>query len=81
MFSSHSALYRRAAPALQEHLLAGGEIAIDTDDANTASYSTCGLAPDADVEIELSDPAMLEYTVKLHVVNLAASPVPMLCQY
>lgn len=66
---------------LQEHLLSGGTCSVSTGDANAATYTTCCLAPDGDVEIELDDAAMLEYVVRLSVIDVSVSPAPMVCEY
>lgn len=65
----------------QAHLLGGGVCEVRTEDTLASVYPTCGLAPDGDVEITLEDRAMLEYTVRVTVIDVAASPVPMVCEY
>jgi hypothetical protein len=66
---------------LQKHLEGGGIVEVETEDESTNTYSTCGIYPGTEVEIVLEDRAMLEYTVRLTVLNRAASPAPMLCEY
>lgn len=64
---------------LQAHLLGGGTVAVYTTDAASRTYSSCCLAPDATVGIEMTDPALLLYTVRLSLINLGGTQ--MLCDY
>ena len=64
---------------LMAHLIEGGTITVNTADVNTTSYSNCCLAPETMPELTLEDRAMLEYTLKLTVVNLSGAA--MLCEY
>lgn len=66
---------------LIHHLESGGVITVNTGDFASRSYDNCTLAPDADLSnvLQLSNPAMLEYTLSLAVVNLDGAP--MLCVY
>lgn len=66
---------------LQAHLMAGGTVQVTTDDSASRTYATCCLAPDGEVILEGPDPQTLEYAVRLRVINVAASPIPMLCEY
>jgi len=62
-------------------LLQGGTCSISTGDADSNVYPTCGLKVGSSPSCRLADPQMLEYTLGLEVVNLAASPVQMVCRY
>lgn len=66
---------------LQRHLEAGGVVSVTTGDSLSSVYPTCCLAPEQHVNITLSDPRNLEYTFSVTLVNVAASPVRMVCQY
>lgn len=66
---------------LRLHLLKGGQCAIDTEDAEDTTYETCGLAPGTVPTITLADPQLLEYTLSLAVIDLAAVPSIMSCYY
>ena len=73
--------YVTVALRLIAHLLRGGTCSVATDDAVSSTYATCGLAPDADPSLVLSDPKQLEYTLALRLINLAAVPTHMVCHY
>lgn len=64
---------------LQAHLLDGGTVIVRTDDAAGRTYTTCCLAPDGDVTLELADRQTLTYTMGLSLINLGGTP--MLCDY
>ena len=64
---------------LQAHLESGGTVSVDTDDAYGRVYTSCCLAPDAGVAIELVDKTELVYAMSLTLINLNASA--MLCDY
>ena len=69
---------------LQEFLLwanAGGEFAVDTDDAESNSYETCQVAPGTVAEISDPDPEFLEYTLSITALNVALIPIAMRCVY
>ena len=69
------------ADRLVAHLMKGGTCSIATGDAESNVYATCGLLSGSTPTCRLSDPQMLEYTLTLEVINLAASPVQMVCRY
>jgi hypothetical protein len=62
-------------------LMQGGTCSIATGDAESNVYPTCGLRPGSSPACSLSDVQMLEYTLTLDVINLAASPRQMVCRY
>ena len=63
------------------HLLGGGTCAVNTGDAESNSYATCGLMPGTTPTLALSDRKQLWYTLTLSLINLAGSPGPMVCHY
>lgn len=69
------------AARLVYHLLNGGTCAVNTGDVSSSSYATCGLMPGTKPTLRLSDKTNLEYTLSLSLINLAASPVMMVCRY
>lgn len=69
------------AAVLVEHLLSGGTCAVTTDDLDSATYPVCALAPDTTPELILEDRPMLEYRLRLSVINVDAPPVYMGCRY
>lgn len=69
------------AERLIAHLLRGGTCAVNTGDVSTSAYATCGLMPGAESQLSMSDPRLLEYTLSLSLINLAGSPVAMVCRY
>ena len=62
-------------------LLNGGTCTVNTGDAESNSYATCGLMPGTTPTLALSDKRNLEYTLTLDLINLAGSPVRMVCHY
>jgi hypothetical protein len=62
-------------------LLLGGTCAVNTGDVGAASYPTCGLLPGTTPTLTMSDRKNLEYTLSLSLLNVAGSPVPMVCHY
>lgn len=66
---------------LRRWLLAGGSVQVITDDQSSRTYAECGLAPEATPDITLDNPADLRYAMSLAVINIASSPVPMICSY
>lgn len=65
---------------LKRHLEGGGTCTVTTADTGARTYTTCGLAGDAQVGIALSDNLQLTYTVSLSLLNLGAA-ADMLCVY
>lgn len=63
------------------HLLRGGTCSVETGDVDANTYATCGLMPGTTPELRLDDAGMLEFTLSLSLINLAGSPVRMLCRY
>lgn len=70
-----------AADRLVAHLLNGGTCQLATEDNAGTVYATVGLWPDAEPELELSDPKALEYTLRLAVVRLDGVAAPLVCRY
>lgn len=62
-------------------LMNGGTCAVNTGDAGSNSYATCGLWPGSEPSLALTDARLLEYTLTLSVINLAGSPSAMFCRY
>lgn len=62
-------------------LLSGGTCAVNTGDVGSSAYATCGLKPGTTPTLTFSDRKNLEYTLTLSLINLAGSPVAMLCHY
>lgn len=69
------------AQKLKAHLLDGGTCAVFTEDALGSTYPTCGVWPDTVPEIVLADRRNIEHTMRLSLINLAASPVEMTTHY
>lgn len=63
------------------HLLKGGTCAVLTGDASASSYTTCGLMPGTSPSLVQSRAELLEYSLSLSLINLAVSPVAMVCRY
>jgi hypothetical protein len=63
------------------HLLNGGTCAVNTGDASSSAYATCGLMPGTTPSLTLTDPRLLEYALSVSLINLAGSPVQMVCRY
>lgn len=59
----------------------GGTCAVTTGDAASSTYSTCGLTPGTTPQLVMSDKRMIEYTLSVSLINLAGSPVAMVCRY
>lgn len=66
---------------LEAHLTSGGTVQVNTGDASSRVYMTCCLAPDGAFELSGPDPVTLEYTVRVTLLNIVASPSAMLCEY
>ncbi len=62
-------------------LLIGGQCSVTTGDADSNVYPTCGLNPGTKPTLKLTDSPVIEYTLTLSLVNLAANPAPLLCRY
>jgi hypothetical protein len=69
------------ADRLVAHLLGGGTCAVTTDDKDDSTYATCALMPGTEPSLTLADPRLMEYTLSLQLINVAASPVQMVCRY
>lgn len=69
------------ADRLKAWLIEGGTCQIETGDIDANIYATCGLMPNTTPELELTDKQLLEYTLRLAVINVAASPSRMVCRY
>lgn len=66
---------------LKRWLNSGGTCTVNTGDVESNSYATCGVAPGTKAKLTLTDRKNLEYTLTLSLVNLAVSPVDMVCHY
>lgn len=62
-------------------LLLGGTCSVQTGDAVSSTYATCGLKPGTTPKLTLSDRENIEYTLQLELLNIAVSPVRMSCRY
>ena len=62
-------------------LLQGGQCAVNTGDVESNSYATCGLMAGTTPSLSLTDKVNLEYTLSLSLINLAVSPIAMVCHY
>jgi hypothetical protein len=69
------------ADRLIAHLMGGGQCAVNTGDAASTSYATCGIYPGTAPSLVLSDASKLEYTLSLALINLAGSPSQMYVRY
>lgn len=65
---------------LMAHLLNGGTVRVETEDAQNRIYTSCGLAPDAEPTLELADPGHRLYRLALALINLGTA-APLLCEY
>ena len=63
------------------HLMNGGTCAVTTGDAASSAYATCGLTPGTTPQLVMSDKRAIEYTLSLSLLNVAGSPVAMVCRY
>lgn len=66
---------------LMAHLIGGGLVTVNTGDASSRSYASCGLAPGTEPELTLEDRQLLEYTFAATVIDVSTTPVPLLCEY
>lgn len=64
-----------------EHMYRGGTCAVYTEDLAARSYTTCGLAPGSDINVQSEDRTEQWYRLDLMLINLAVSPTTMLCVY
>lgn len=69
------------ATELKLALLNGSTCALFTEDADGNSYATCGLMPGTVPEIFLVNRRTMEYGLRLSLINLATTPVPMVAHY
>lgn len=69
------------ADRLVAHLLGGGTCTVNTGDASSTVYATCGVYPDTEPSLQLTNRQLLEYSLTLALQNLAGSPVQMVCHY
>lgn len=66
---------------LEEWLLRGGQVSVTTGDSLSSVYATCSLCPDTVPQITQSDSRELLYTFAVTLLNVAGTPVHMICQY
>lgn len=66
---------------LQDHLLSGGTVSVNTGDSLNSIYTTCCLAPDSNPVITLSDAQNLEYNFSVALLNVAGAPFRMQAVY
>lgn len=59
----------------------GATCTVNTGDASSRSYATCCLKPGTAPELRLEDRVMLEYVLSVTLLNVAASPTDLLCEY
>lgn len=69
------------ADRLINHLLNGGTCSVITGDVLSSTYATCGLKPGTTPTLQLTNRRAIEYTLALHLINLAGSPSQMVCRY
>lgn len=73
--------YAAIADRLVAHLKRGGQCAVNTGDSLTSAYATCGLWPGSTPSLTMTNPKLLLYKFSVQLVNLAGSPVQMVCVY
>lgn len=66
---------------LMAWLLAGGTVSVTCGDTTGAVYATCCLAEGTKPAKRMFDKASITWALKLTLVNIAVSPVPMTCIY
>jgi hypothetical protein len=66
---------------LVAHLMSGGQCSVTTGDAASSVYATCGLKPGTVPSLGMTDKRTIEYTLSVSLINLAGSPVAMVCRY
>lgn len=60
----------------------GGAVAVNTGDASSHSYATCGIRPDSKPGLTYApDGAVPQWSLALELINVADSPVAMVCVY
>lgn len=60
----------------------GGAVAVNTGDVNAASYATCGIRPESKPALLFApDGPVIQYSLQLELINLADTPVAMVCAY
>lgn len=69
------------ADRLIAHLLNDGTCSVYAEDALGSSYVTCGVMPGTEPELVPADRRKIEYSLALALINLASSPVQMICHY
>lgn len=69
------------ADRLRFHLMNGGTCTVYTNDLDASSYATCGLKPGTVPQLALTDRRTMEFTLSLHLINLAGSPTRMIAVY
>lgn len=69
------------ADRLIAHLMRGGTCAVNTGDTLASAYATCGLWPGSSPSLRMTNPKTLEYSLSVQLLNLAVSPVQMVCVY
>lgn len=62
-------------------LLSGGTVSVTCGDSTSAVYATCCLAPGAKPQKRMLDKNAITWALKLKLLNIAVSPVPMTCIY
>lgn len=66
---------------LKFHLLDGGTCAVIAEDTVGSSYPACGLMPGTVPELAMRDARMVEYSIRLSLINLSPSPAEMVVHY
>jgi hypothetical protein len=64
-----------------EHVYNGNTCSVYTEDSASNSYITCGLPPGAEINVQSEDRSEQWYRMDVTLINLAVSPVAMLCVY
>jgi hypothetical protein len=64
----------------KRHALSGATFTVNTQDKSNRSY-LCRIAPGADLELEMEDRVLLEYSLEVAVISAEVTPAPMLCEY
>jgi hypothetical protein len=60
--------------------LAGNTFTVNTLDKSNRSY-LCRIFPGSDLELEMEDRVLLEYSLEVYVISAENSPAPMRCEY
>jgi hypothetical protein len=66
---------------LMAWLSAGGTVSVTCGDSTSAVYATCCLAESTKPAKRMFDKQSITWALKLTLVNIAVSPVPMTCIY